>query len=50
MHAIKRRNPLAESFLVQLEIDMEGSGMDDPNNTSKFAYSLKKGVVSSSPQ
>lgn len=27
MSAMKRKNPLAESFLVQLEIDLEGLGM-----------------------
>lgn len=45
MHALKKKNPLTESFLVQLEVDLEGTGMDDPNNTKKFAFSLKKGVV-----
>ncbi|KAK5134967.1 hypothetical protein LTR08_005919 [Meristemomyces frigidus] len=29
MHAIKRKNPLTESFLVQLEVDLEGAGLDD---------------------
>lgn len=28
MHAMKRKNPLAESFLVQLDVDLEGMGMD----------------------
>jgi len=29
MHAIKRKNPLTESFLVQLDVDLEGAGLDD---------------------
>jgi len=28
MHALKRRNPLTESFLVQLDVDLEGAGID----------------------
>jgi hypothetical protein len=28
MHAIKRKNPLTESFLVQLDVDLEGAGLD----------------------
>lgn len=28
MHALKRKNPLTESFLVQLDIDLEGAGID----------------------
>ena len=27
MHAIKRKNPLTESFLVQLDVDLEGAGL-----------------------
>ncbi|KAK5159624.1 hypothetical protein LTR04_004999 [Oleoguttula sp. CCFEE 6159] len=29
MHALKRKNPLTESFLVQLDVDLEGAGMED---------------------
>lgn len=29
MNAIKRRNPLTESFLVQLDVDLEGAGLED---------------------
>lgn len=47
MQVLKRKNPLTESFLVQLEVDLEGSGLDDPAKNSSFAYSLKKGVVGS---
>ena len=28
MHALKRKNPLTESFLVQLDVDLEGMGID----------------------
>jgi hypothetical protein len=28
MHALKRKNPLTESFLVQLDVDLEGLGLD----------------------
>ncbi|KAF2211596.1 hypothetical protein CERZMDRAFT_106468 [Cercospora zeae-maydis SCOH1-5] len=30
MHAIKRKNPLTESFLVQLDIDLESARLEDP--------------------
>ncbi|KAK3708906.1 hypothetical protein LTR37_011236 [Vermiconidia calcicola] len=29
MQAIKRKNPLTESFLVQLDVDLEGAGLED---------------------
>lgn len=29
MHALKRKNPLTESFLVQLDVDLEGAGLED---------------------
>lgn len=29
MNAIKRKNPLTESFLVQLDVDLEGAGLED---------------------
>lgn len=32
MHALKKRNPLNESFLAQLELDMEGAGLGNPYN------------------
>ena len=28
MSALRRKNPLVESFLVQLNLDIEGSGLD----------------------
>ncbi|KAI9794688.1 MAG: hypothetical protein M1833_007404 [Piccolia ochrophora] len=45
MQAIKRKNPLTESFLVQLDVDLEGAGMDDPRNEARAAFGLKKGVA-----
>ncbi|KAF3909850.1 hypothetical protein ABW21_db0204968 [Orbilia brochopaga] len=41
---LKKLNPLTESFLVQLDVDMMGS-MDIPANNSRFPYSLKKGAA-----
>lgn len=39
MNALKRKNPLTESFLVQLDVDLEGLGMRNPKYKSIFAYS-----------
>lgn len=39
MHAIKRKNPLTESFLVQLDVDLEGAGLED---TSALRQHLPK--------
>lgn len=30
MQALKRKNPLTESFLVQLDLDLEGAGILSP--------------------
>lgn len=47
MRVIQRKNPLAESFLVQLNVDIEGSGLDilmpNPDYTSRYV----EGMVSS---
>ncbi|KAI9816421.1 MAG: hypothetical protein M1832_005088 [Thelocarpon impressellum] len=45
MQVLKKKNPLTESFLVQLDVDLEGSGLDDPTRNAKFHYGLKKGVA-----
>ncbi|RPB14964.1 hypothetical protein P167DRAFT_552229 [Morchella conica CCBAS932] len=42
MGHLKKKNPLTESFLVQLDVDLTGS-MDTPENVNRFPYSLKKG-------
>ncbi|KAK6544389.1 hypothetical protein TWF694_001087 [Orbilia ellipsospora] len=48
MGHLKKLNPLTESFLVQLDVDMIGS-MDNPEHNSRFPYGLKKGAVSICP-
>ncbi|KAE8453812.1 hypothetical protein EG329_009324 [Mollisiaceae sp. DMI_Dod_QoI] len=39
MNALKKKNPLTESFLVQLDVDLEGLGMRNSKYKSVFAYS-----------
>lgn len=39
MNALKKKNPLTESFLVQLDVDLEGLGMRSAKYKSVFAYS-----------
>ena len=39
MNALKRKNPLTESFLVQLEVDLDGLGMRNAKYKSVFTYS-----------
>ena len=39
MNALKRKNPLTESFLVQLDVDLEGLGMQNAKYKGIFAYS-----------
>lgn len=39
MSALKRRNPLTESFLVQLDVDLEALGMRIPKLRSAFPRS-----------
>lgn len=38
MNALKKKNPLTESFLVQLDVDLEGLGMRNPKYKSAFAF------------
>ena len=45
MHAMKRRNGLTESFIAQLDLDMETSGIPNPNYDGSLNSMLKKGVV-----
>ena len=45
MHAMKRRNGLTESFIAQLDLDMEASGIPNPNYDGSLNNMLKKGVV-----
>lgn len=39
MNALKRKNPLTESFMVQLDVDLESLGLRHPKYKSIFAYS-----------
>ena len=45
MSALRRKNPLTESFMVQLNLDIEGSGLDillhNPDFFSSLAQSDK---------
>jgi hypothetical protein len=46
MQALKSKNPLTESFLVQLDVDLEGSGLSIPTNASRHQPREKRGPVS----
>jgi hypothetical protein len=46
MQALKSKNPLTESFLVQLDVDLEGSGLSIPSNISRYQPGEKRGPVS----
>lgn len=48
MNALRRRNPLTESFLVQLDVDLEALGMRIPKLKSAFPRSSDS--VSSIPE
>ena len=45
MQAHRRKNPLTESFLVQLTVDLEAAGLDGPRDFSRQSYSLTKASV-----
>lgn len=49
MNALKRRNPLSESFLMQLTLDIEGTGLDDLLQNADLSSSMMKGVVQDDP-
>ncbi|CAG8950541.1 hypothetical protein HYFRA_00002748 [Hymenoscyphus fraxineus] len=38
MNALKRKNPLTESFLVQLDVDLEGLGMRNIKSKNAYTY------------
>lgn len=47
MHAMTRKNPLTESFIAQLELDMETAGIANPlNNNAGMDAMHQRGVVS----
>ena len=39
MNALKKKNPLTESFLVQLDVDLEGLGIRNPKYKEIYSYS-----------
>jgi len=46
MRALKRTNPLAESFLVQLDVDLGGNGTaEDLNFNARFSAAAKQSAV-----
>ena len=47
MRAIQGKNPLTESFLFQLKMDTEGSGLDTSMENPDFSSKYVEGVVSS---
>ncbi|KIV88757.1 hypothetical protein, variant 3 [Exophiala mesophila] len=38
MQVLKTKNPLTESFLVQLDVDLEGTGLDIPSSKSRWKF------------
>ena len=49
MQAIRKKNALTESFLVQLSVDLEGSGLDTPLANPRYPFGLKKNYVRDMP-
>jgi hypothetical protein len=49
MQVLKTKNPLTESFLVQLDVDLEGSGLSLPSSFSRSQSGEKRGPVSPFP-
>jgi hypothetical protein len=47
MEALRRKNPLTESFLVQLDLDLEGAGLQGMRHQP---YVQTTGKVSQSPE
>lgn len=43
MQVLKTKNPLTESFLVQLDVDLEGSGLDIPSH-SRYKFGRRPPV------
>lgn len=38
MHVLTAKNPLTESFLVQLDVDLEGSGLNVSSNVLRWKF------------
>ncbi len=49
MQVLKTKNPLTESFLVQLDVDLEGSGLDIPSSYSRWKFGRPPPVCAFSP-
>ncbi|KAH0544945.1 hypothetical protein FGG08_000871 [Glutinoglossum americanum] len=50
MEALKRKNPLTSSFLVQLDVDIQGIGLKNrPNDGSQFPFGKPAKVPSTDP-
>lgn len=47
MSALKRKNPLTESFMVQLNLDIEGSGLDILLHNPDYSSLARKHMVCS---
>lgn len=45
MTALRRLNPLSESFLIQLNLDMQGNGLDVLLHNPDFSSIVKDKVV-----
>lgn len=46
MNILKDKNPLTESFLMQLDADLEGISFDSKTRTSKPSSGVRYGEVS----
>ena len=44
MAALRRKNPLSESFMIQLNLDIEGSGLDTLLHNPDFSSIVKDKV------
>ncbi|OJD25125.1 hypothetical protein ACJ73_03505 [Blastomyces percursus] len=47
MNVLKHKNPLTESFLMQLDADLEGTGFGSKVDTSNFSFGIRYGKNSS---
>ncbi len=45
MTALKRKNPLTESFMIQLKLDIEGSGIDPLLHNPDLSSIVKDRIV-----
>lgn len=45
MQAMKKRNPLSETFLLQLSLEIEGAGLDVILNNPDFSSATLKETV-----